>query len=77
MSSPLSEPSMSEYVASRRNWRSSTCRTFCFHDYHRNSYTSIEARASCPGAWRKGFSGSGKALNLFFFGLPQMWCEGT
>merc|ERR1712050_668459 len=26
---------------------------------------AVRAQAACPGAWRKGFSGSGEALNLF------------
>jgi len=41
------------------------------HCQPHNFNKAVRAQVACPGAWRKGFSGSGEALNLFFFGLPQ------
>merc|ERR1712187_154802 len=52
-------------------------RTLCLYCQHRDSKEAVRAQAACPGAWRKGFSGSGEALNLFFCGLPQKWSDIT
>jgi len=77
MLSSHSEQSMSEHIASRRRWRSLICRTLCLHCQRCDSKEAVRAQAACPGAWRKGFSGSGEALNLFFFGHPQKWSDST
>jgi len=71
MPSPHSEQSVSEHIASRRSWRNLMYRMSFLHCQPHNFNKAVRAQVACPGAWRKGFSGSGEALNLFFFGLPQ------